>query len=134
MTQLGYPTGVDQMRARLSEILSESNRVTFVAESKGVVVGMAGAVVASYYERDGKYARLVALIVSSTARRRGIGTKMVKSIESWSAGNGASSIVVNSARKRTEAHRFYKRLGYLCTGFRFVSELPPASVSSRGSG
>lgn len=126
ITELGYPTTPEAMRSRLSMILPDSNYATFVAETEGDVLGVAGAVLSWYFEKDGLYARLAVLSVSSAARGMGLGARLVQAVESWAAAQGAREVIVNSGLQRVEAHGFYERRGYSRTGFRFVKPLSPA--------
>lgn len=123
ITELGYPTTPEAMRERLTAILADSGYATFVAEAGGDVVGVAGAALGLYYEKDGLYSRLVVLAVSSATRGLGIGGQLVRAVEHWAAGQGAREVFVNSGLHRVEAHRFYERCGYSRTGFRFVKTL-----------
>ena len=129
MTELGYPTTVERMRERLSQILSDSNYATFVADSGACVVGIAGATLGKYYENDGAYCQLLVLSVSSTARGQGTGTRLVEAVERWAASQGARAIVVNSALHRGDAHGFYERRQYARTGYRFVKQLNDAGLA-----
>ena len=135
ITDLGYPTTAAEMTDRLEMILSDPNYITVVAEFNGEVVGVAGATIARYYEKDGLYSRLVVLAVSSTARGLGIGRQLVEAVERWSTGKGARECFVNSGLHRSEAHGFYERCGYPRNGFRFVKQLvvqPRFRVSPMG--
>lgn len=123
ITELGYPTTPEAMETRLESILTDSNYMTFVADVDGTVVGVAGAVLDRYYEKDGIYSRLAVLVVSSTAHGTGIGGQLVKAVERWSASKGAREVIVNSSLHRAEAHGFYERRGYSRTGYRFVKPL-----------
>ncbi len=123
MTELGYPTTAPAMRARLESITADVRFATFVAEEDGVVVGIAGATIGRYYEKDGVYAHLLVLVVSSSCQGRGVGSRLAEAVERWSLSHGARHVVVNSALHRHEAHGFYERRGYARTGFRFVKEL-----------
>jgi GNAT superfamily N-acetyltransferase len=123
ITELGYPTEVEAMTSRLTAILADPDYATFVAERSGSVVGVAGVAVDWFYERDGRYGRLLVLVVSATARGTGIGTRLVEVVERWATDRGARGIVVNSALHRHDTHGFYERRGYARTGFRFVKPL-----------
>jgi GNAT superfamily N-acetyltransferase len=112
MTELGYPTTEPAMRARLESIAADGLYGTFVAEEDGVVVGIAGVRTGRYYEKDGIYAHLLVLVVSSSCQGRGVGSRLAEAVERWSVSQGASAIVVNSALRRHEAHGFYERRGY----------------------
>jgi GNAT superfamily N-acetyltransferase len=123
ITELGYPTAPEAMRDRLALILVDSNYATLVADTGGNVVGVAGASLDRYYEKDGLYSRLLVLAVSSKTRGLGIGGQLVQTLERWAASNGAREMFVNSGTHRLEAHLFYERRGYSRTGFRFVKQL-----------
>ncbi len=123
ITALGYPTSEPEMRARLAAIMARAEYTTVVAELGGTVVGMAGAMLAHFYEKNGRYVRLVALVVNPAHRGAAVGEALVCEVERWSAAQGASEVVVNSATERVRAHRFYERLGYRSTGLRRVKAL-----------
>lgn len=89
ITELGYPTTSEAMRDRLAMILADPRYATFVADRGGSVIGVAGAALGRYYEKDGLYAQLVVLAVSSSARGLGIGARLVETIEAWSSSRGA---------------------------------------------
>jgi GNAT superfamily N-acetyltransferase len=123
MTELGYPTTAEAMRERLTSLASDPSYVTLVAETDDGVVGVIGGTTGHYYEKDGSYARLLVLSVSSAARGIGIGAQLVVALERWAQSRGARDIVVNSAFHRARAHAFYERLGYVGTGVRMVKTL-----------
>lgn len=134
ITELGYPTAGEAMADRLAPILSDPHDLTLVAGINGLLVGVAGATLGRYYEKDGNYARLLVLSVASTARSgRGIGSRRVEAVERWALDTGAREIVGNSALHRAEAHGFYERRGYVRTGFRFVRTRTYASMSDTRS-
>ncbi|MGH9163740.1 MAG: GNAT family N-acetyltransferase [Vicinamibacteraceae bacterium] len=113
------------MSNRLPGLLGDPSYVTLVADVDGHVTGVAGAVLGRYYEKDGIYSRLAVLAVASTARGRGVGTRLVEAIERWSASRGAREVIVNSGVHRADAHAFYRRRGYSHTGLRFIKSLDP---------
>ncbi len=123
VTALGYPTNATDMKARLASIFADPTYATFVAELDGEVVGMAGACLARFYEKPGRYARLVALVVSEASLGRGAGAALVGAVEKWGANNDAGEIFLNSGVQREAAREFYERLGYRVSGVRFTKEL-----------
>ena len=123
MSQLGYATSAGEMQERLLGILRHPDYMTYVAELSGEVVGMIGAGIGRYYERDGDYGRLLALVVDEGLRGRGVGASLVAEAERRLKEAGAGAVIVNSGGQRGGAHRFYRRLGYSETGLRFVKEL-----------
>jgi len=128
MTELGYPTTVDQMRMRLLEIVQErSTRVTLVADVADEVAGMAGATLERVYEKDDLVAHLAILIVAERARRLGVGRRLVVEAEAWAAAQGAREMSLTSGLPREGAHRFYEQCGYVRNGLRFIRRIPDAS-------
>ena len=123
VTQLGYATSGDEMGKRLADILPHPDYMTCVAELEGQVVGMVGAGIGRYYEKNGYYGRLLALVVEEGRRGQGIGASLVAEAERRLQERGVTSVVVNSGSRRNEAHHFYLRLGYSETGLRFVKSL-----------
>jgi GNAT superfamily N-acetyltransferase len=123
MTALGYPTNASDMKERLASIFADPSYSTFVAELDGEVIGMAGACLARFYEKPGRYARLVALVVSEASLGHGAGAALVSAVEKWGAKNEVGEIFLNSGAQREAARSFYERLGYRVTGVRFSKEL-----------
>lgn len=130
MSWLGYETTSAQMEARLRATRVLPEYVAFVAESDDRVIGMAGAMLAHFYEKDGRCARLLTLVVAPEHRGAAVGARLVREVEGWAKANEASEVVVNSGDQRIAAHRFYERLGYHGTGRRFVKTLSGASEAS----
>ena len=122
-TQLGYETSADEMEERLLVILPHPDYLTCVAELEERVVGIVGVGVGRYYEKNGAYGRLLALVVDEAWRGRGVGASLVAEAERRLRERGVTSVIVNSGSQRDEAHRFYRQLGYRETGLRFVKSL-----------
>ena len=123
ITRLGYATSSVQMAARLRTLLAHPDYRGVVGEVGGAVVGVAGGVVEHCFEMDGRAARLLILSVAPSYQKRGIGHLLVREIENWARDCGATEIVVHSGLHRTDAHRFYERVGYGGMGRRFVKRL-----------
>jgi GNAT superfamily N-acetyltransferase len=122
--QLGYPTTPDAVRTRLDPILAHPDYATWVAaDGEGTVQGFAGACVGLYYEKDGRYARLLALVTDERVRGTGAGAALADAVEAWARTQGAGAVMVNSGLHRHAAHRFYERRGYGLTGQRRVKTL-----------
>ena len=104
-------------------ILPRPDYMTYVAELEGEVVGMIGAGIGRYYEKNGSYGRLLALVVEEARRGQRVGASLVAEAERWVREQGATTLSANSGSQRSDAHRFYRRLGYSDTGVRFVKSL-----------
>ena len=100
VTELGYPSSVEDMRQRFEGISSDPSYETFVVESGEEVVGMVGIHLERTYEADGSCARIMALVVSSEHRGQGTGQALISAAEEWAW-----------------------RIGYEATGYRFYKAL-----------
>lgn len=115
MEQLGYSTTVESMWKRWNNIAASSDYHTLVASDEGKVVAMIGLLKGFYFEMDGSYVRIVAFVVDSAYRGKGVGKKLLEEAENWAKEVGASGVGLNSGNRpeRYSAHAFYKKMGYI---------------------
>lgn len=110
--ELGYPTSEAQARNRLASVLGSDRDCALVAvTSDGSVVGWIHIFLASRILSD-RFAELGGFVVAADHRGRGIGTKLLAEAESWAVQRGALQFRIRSRSARTDAHRFYERLGF----------------------
>jgi GNAT superfamily N-acetyltransferase len=123
VSELGYPSTVAAVAARL-ELLgaAESDRVV-VAEWNGEVVGLASLHVNQPLEYDKPVARVSALVVDELHRGRGIGEALVAELEAEARRRRCCLIYLTTAERRTDAQAFYQRIGFEETGRRFAKRL-----------
>jgi GNAT superfamily N-acetyltransferase len=86
---------------------------------------MIGLCTGILYNKDGLYARIIAFVVDSNYRNKGIGKLLIKEAERWARNQGADSIALNSGNRpeRKDAHQFYKRMGYVEKSIGFAKSL-----------
>ena len=123
VTQLGYPTGPDDMVDRLKRSLDDPRHTVFVADANGGVVGMGAACIDHCLERDSVQARVTGLVVEEKARGRGVGAFLMQQIEEWAREVGADRVTLTSGNYRPDAHKFYEAIGYQATGTRFIKRV-----------
>ncbi len=123
VTQLGYPAAPEEIARRLAPILGHPDYAMWVAEVSGCVVGVIGVFIHLALEYDGYYGRLLGLVVDETCRGQGIGKQLLDQTEHWLRERGVDKLTLTSGQQRAEAHKFYRRLGYAETGFRFGKSL-----------
>ena len=124
MCELGYQTDRTEMETRLELILLNPAYKTFVAIMDGSVCGMIGTLTYPSYEHNDASGRILALVTSSTARRRGIGRALIATAEKDFAQRGIRRVSLDTRLTREDAHKFYRLLGYERNGCRFVKQLP----------
>ena len=111
-SELGYPASGDVMRKRLDMILGRDDHLVVLAVVDDATVGGWIQAHAAGYLESGLRVDIVALVVSTSFRRKGIGRLLVHEIEHWAATVGADLIAVRSNTQREESHLFYPALGY----------------------
>jgi ribosomal protein S18 acetylase RimI-like enzyme len=121
--ELGYKTTGVEMATRLETVLKDPRYKTFVAEIGEKLCGMIGTVSHSSYLHNTLSGRIIALIVSDKMRRRGVGRKLVTAAEKDFRLRKITRVTLTTRFEREEAHRFYEKLGYARTGFRFGKNL-----------
>lgn len=107
---LGYPCTVSLIKEKI-EKLDDSREAVYVAVKNDTVAG---------YVHVEKYdtlyfetmANLLGLAVRTEYRHNGIGKALVLAAEAWAAQNGIIMMRLNSGASRTDAHNFYRHLGY----------------------
>ena len=128
MCELGYETTSAEMVARLQSILTDARYKTLLALSNEKICGMIRTVSYPSYEHNDFSGRIIALVVSGEARRRGIGARLVAAAEKDFVRRRITRVALTTRFEREAAHRFYEKLGYTRTGFRFAKSLKRAAA------
>ena len=125
MVQLGYDTTTAEMETRFATIRNHPDYKTFVAVVEDSIIGMIGLAKGYYYEHNGMYLRILALVTNATFRKNGVGKALIEKAENWAKEIGAATILLNCGNReeRTAAHIFYKGLGYSVKSSGFVKKL-----------
>ncbi|WP_163509684.1 GNAT family N-acetyltransferase [Fodinicola acaciae] len=128
LEQLGYPQdGEAETAARIRAWGDEASSAAYVAEADGELLGVIAVHVSPFFEHDGKWGRIVALVVSDRIRGQGVGSQLVAAAEAFATGHGCGRMEVTSNDRRTAAHKFYRVRGYAeQTGIssRFLKDVP----------
>ena len=119
LEELGYQVSVRQAVEHIRELSKTESDPIFLAVADGQVLGL----IALHRCRMLQYAtpvmRVTALVVDSRARRCGAGKLLMQHAEHLAAAAGCEAIELTSAVGRTEAHAFYRSLGYDASSLRF---------------
>ena len=120
--QLGYEVTESEVAERLVAMQSEGGPV-LVAELDGQVVACLSTSIMRVLHRPAPVGRISMMVVDEALRGRGIGAALVRAAEEALAAQGCHIGEVTSHVRRTEAHRFYERLGYEKTSVRLAKTL-----------
>ena len=83
----------------------------YVAEEEGRAIGFAQGGLARDDEALGQEMQLYAIYLLSSAKRRGVGTKLLRTVVGDFLAQGASSACVWTLREAQPARRFYESVG-----------------------
>jgi GNAT superfamily N-acetyltransferase len=120
--ELGYPNETEAIRTRIRAI-GELDLLLVAVDASDKAVGFIQAHRLCIIE-VGFRVEILGLVVSSSARRSGIGRRLIAEVERWARNIGAEAVSVRSNTKRTEAHIFYPALGYTNIKTQAVYEKP----------
>ena len=123
LAELGYPAKEADVCDRLRRSLRRDSGCFLLAQSASEVVGLLSAELLPYFSSGSTICRITSLVVSAHHRGEGIGEKLVAGATDFARKNHCSGIEITSAEHRLDAHRFYQRLGFSRTSFRFVRTL-----------
>lgn len=119
LTELGHPTEAVDIPKRLPSVLAEGGAVKLAVGDNAMPVGL--LVLSKHWglHASGPIACIAALVVTASARRRGVGKVFVDYAQEWGRSQGCSRLTVTSAEHRADAHAFYPSMGMPYTGRRF---------------
>jgi GNAT superfamily N-acetyltransferase len=121
--ELGYPADAAAAGRRFDRLASFPDCRVLVATEDSEVIGFGTVHVFPILSEDAPRGQLTALVVTESARGRGVGRELVHAMEEFARSRGVWRIVVTTANHRAATHRFYELLGYQWTGRRYARDL-----------
>ncbi len=115
----------EQHRRVFAEIQADARQRLIVVEDGGRIAATASIVVVPNLGRGGRpYAVIENVVVDEAARGGGVGSMMMRHLVDHARDAGCYKVSLTSRTFRTDAHRFYERLGFEPTsvGFRHTLE------------
>lgn len=120
--ELEHELSAQQVRKNLAA-LKKLGETPLVATLDGKVVGLCGISSRVVIHRAAPLGRITALAVAKEAQGQGIGRMLVEAAEGWMRKQGCQLVEVTSNDRRSEAHAFYRHMGYERTSIRFFKKL-----------
>jgi GNAT superfamily N-acetyltransferase len=110
-TEEGYPAGASAVEARLARFEGPDSSV-IVADHDGEILGFIALHVVPRFEHDDSFVRVVALVVDSAVRERGVGRVLMAEAERIGRERAAAFVEVTAGHHRPAARHLYESLGY----------------------
>ena len=108
----------------MEALLNDPREYVLVVEQDGVLVGsMIATLLVELSGRARPHVLFRSIQIDARYRGRGIGAEMMAHAEEEARQRGATVAELTSSRKRTDAHRFYDRLGYAQSHLGFKKKL-----------
>jgi GNAT superfamily N-acetyltransferase len=120
------PDQPEVYRAAFERVAADPNQYLAVAERDGQVVGTLQLTVIAGLSRRGAVRTVIeAVRVAAAERGSGLGTQLIEWAVAESRRQGAQLVQLTSDASRTDAHRFYRRLGFVDShlGFKLALEV-----------
>jgi GNAT superfamily N-acetyltransferase len=106
-------SSVNVLPERLAQIANDGNTALFVSERDGRLIATAlVSLCADVMYGFQPYAVIENFIVEKSVRREGIGTALMRRVESFCLDADCSKIMLLSAMNRVTAHGFFERAGF----------------------
>ena len=114
--ELGYDVNLDIVKKQIEKLTKDNNHHIIIGFENEQTRKIIGFVHAEFYESIymDTGLNILALAVDCNFQGQGIGKKLMSSIEDYALENNISFIRLNSNVRRTEAHKFYESIGYVC--------------------
>lgn len=119
LSELGFPIAPEVVERNLAALTMPP----IAADLDGRIIGLCALSTMQTLHRDAPVGRISTMVVTESARGRGLGTAMVREAERRLQANGCRLIEITSNEKLVDAHRFYRKLGYEQTSTRFAKAL-----------
>jgi len=106
---------------RLDFINNSSIDFLYVYDLNGSVIGLLGFRIRENIEENSRYGEISVIVVDSNYQKQGIGKQLIEFAEQLAKDfNCKGTWLVSGFGREEKAHQFYKSLGYVSTGYRFV--------------
>ena len=122
--QLGYRADERFIRDQLAELASRPGTTVFVADDNGAIIGLLCFSIIPLLHVSGGLGRVSALVVDSECQGNGVGRRLVAEAEEFAWNTGCARIEITSGDHRSDAHAFYKAIGYFQDCRRFIKQRP----------
>jgi GNAT superfamily N-acetyltransferase len=121
--ELGYSVAAADLPARVARFRDRNGGRVLVVEDQGAVIAFAAVETRFPVQHATPLLYVSAFAVAASARRKGVGRRLLQAVEAHGRATGCSRAVLTSAERRADAHAFYAAAGWTYSGRRFNKDL-----------
>jgi len=112
--QLGYPLTEEQTLQNIKLVLASKDHTAFAAVHENKIAGWIGLAQTIMIELL-PYCEINGLVVDENYRGKGVGKLLIEKAKQWAKEKGNNKLKLRCNIIRTEAHKFYRHLGFIET-------------------
>ena len=117
----GNEISEEDMLNRMEMVNESQIDELYVYQGENSIQGVMGFRIRENIEEKSCYGEISVIVTNSNDRRSGIGKAMMDFAENLARQKGCiGTWLVSGFGREEEAHNFYKKLGYVINGYRFV--------------
>ena len=110
----------ENIKPHYDRVKNDSRYKTYVACLEGELVGFISSAQTYAVGFDGSAMQIIGIAVKAEKQNKGIGTKLIRSMENYAREINCYSVGLCSGFKRTGAHAFYEHMGYIKGSYAFT--------------
>ncbi|MBC8154804.1 MAG: GNAT family N-acetyltransferase [Bacteroidetes bacterium] len=95
-----------------------------VAELDNQLVGFVSCHIQYLLHHVGRIGEIQELFVVASHRNQRVGRQLINALDALARQHGLTNLEVTTNRTRADTHRFYERLGFVPTHYKFVKHYP----------
>lgn len=104
----------EKVKERIQYIMKNTRDIILVCEYQNEVIGYIHGSPYELIDSD-SLINMLFFVVKEKYRNKGVGSKLINSLEIWAKNHHFSGIKLLTHPNRTQAHRFYESHGYIYT-------------------
>ena len=126
---LGYTFTAEAVQDRLTLHAAAGTDPVLLAVQDGVTLGLIALHLATMLQFMDPVARVTALVVQDQGRGAGVGRLLVDAGDELARRAGCRVLELTTAVARTDAHAFYRKLGFTNSSLRFSCPISNAATA-----
>ncbi len=117
----GHDISEEDMTDRLEMVNNSQIDELYICEVDNSILGVLGFRIRENIEENSRYGEISVIVTNLENRGLGIGRNMMAFAEKLAKEKGCiGTWLVSGFGREEEAHKFYKKLGYVINGYRFI--------------